>query len=232
MLKLVIGNKAYSTWSFRMALLFRALDILHDEIFIPLYIDGSKEEIAKYSPSGLVPVLIDGAFTVWDSTAIVEYLYEKFPGKSVYPKGLEARTIARSIMAEQHSGFTAALNRFCKFNLTKIFEKPALPEAVEKEIDYLANQVDAVQSRFGTKGKFLFGDFSAADAVYGVTFSRLPTYSIDPPKPIKAYCDLVFNHPIFQGLVEEARKEKWVLERSEQDFPIRVDFRPWLKKKA
>jgi glutathione S-transferase len=116
-IKLVIGNKNYSSWSMRPWLALRAGDIAFDEIFIPLYTgEADKKRLLAYTPSGKVPVLIDGDVTVWDSLAIIEYAAERFPQARLWPEDRASRAYARSISAEMHSGF-AALRNECGMNL-------------------------------------------------------------------------------------------------------------------
>src|SRR6185295_19915393 len=112
MLKLVIGNKNYSSWSMRPWLALRANDIAFEEVFIPLYTDdkADKDRILSYSRAGKVQALIDGDVTVWDSLSIIEYLAEKFPQAKLWPEDRTARAHARSISAEMHSGFIALRN--------------------------------------------------------------------------------------------------------------------------
>ncbi|MEH2528397.1 hypothetical protein V1288_006306 [Bradyrhizobium sp. AZCC 2176] len=118
MLKLVIGNKNYSSWSMRPWLALRANDIPFEEVFIPLYTDdkADKDRILSFSDSGKVPALIDGDVTVWDSLSIIEYLAEKFPQSRLWPDERARRAHARSISAEMHSGFMPLRNE-CGMNL-------------------------------------------------------------------------------------------------------------------
>src|SRR5947207_11632154 len=117
-LKLVIGNKNYSSWSMRPWLALRGNDIPFDEVFIPLYTDdpADKDRILSFSLAGKVPTLVDGDVTVWDSLAIIEYLAEKFPQAKLWPEDRAVRAHARSISAEMHSGFMALRNE-CGMNL-------------------------------------------------------------------------------------------------------------------
>src|SRR3979490_1935400 len=116
-LKLVIGNKNYSSWSMRPWLALRNNNIAFDEVFIPLYTgDADKKRILSFPHSGKVPALIDGDVTIWDSLAIIEYLAEGFPHARLWPEDRARRAHARSISAEMHSGFVA-LRTECGMNL-------------------------------------------------------------------------------------------------------------------
>src|ERR1700676_1557029 len=118
-LKLVIGNKNYSSWSMRPWLALRANNIAFDEVFIPLYTgDADKKRILSFTDSGKVPALIDGDITIWDSLAIIEYAAERFPKARLWPEDRARRAHARSISAEMHLGF-AALRNECGMNLDR-----------------------------------------------------------------------------------------------------------------
>ena len=102
---LVIGNRNYSSWSFRGWLVLAHAGVDFEVVRIPLFTGGYQKAIAEYSPSGRAPVYIDGDTTVWDSLAICEYVAEKYPG--LWPQEPTARSAARSISAEMHAGFQA-----------------------------------------------------------------------------------------------------------------------------
>src|ERR1700724_4130104 len=133
-LKLVIGNKNYSSWSMRPWLALRANEIAFDEVFLPLYTgDADKERILGFTRSGKVPALIDGDVTVWDSLAIIEYLAERFPEKRLWPEDRAQRAHARSISAEMHSGF-AALRNECGMNLHRPVRAKPLTDTARADI--------------------------------------------------------------------------------------------------
>ena len=115
-LTLIIGNKNYSSWSLRPWIAMKAAGIAFDEIVIPLYEPGSREQILKYSPAGKVPILIDGDAAIWETLAILEYLAEKFPQAHLWPAEARARGQARAVASEMHAGFQA-LRRNCPMNL-------------------------------------------------------------------------------------------------------------------
>jgi glutathione S-transferase len=133
-LKLVIGNKNYSSWSMRPWLAARASNIAFDEVFIPLYTgDADKQRILSFTPSGKVPVLVDGDVTVWDSLAIIEYLAERFAEARLWPEDAARRAHARSISAEMHSGFPALRNE-CGMNLHRPVRAIALSNEARADI--------------------------------------------------------------------------------------------------
>ena len=133
-LKLVIGNKNYSSWSMRPWLALRASNIAFDEVFIPLYTGAAdKQRILSFTHSGKVPALIDGDVTIWDSLAIIEYAAEKFPEARLWPEDRAHRAHARSISAEMHSGF-AALRNECGMNLHRPVGEIALSDDARANI--------------------------------------------------------------------------------------------------
>ncbi|HRY03272.1 MAG TPA: glutathione S-transferase family protein, partial [Beijerinckiaceae bacterium] len=164
-LTLVIGNKSYSSWSMRPWMLLEAFGIPFSEVVIPLYVEGSKEQILRYTPSGKVPTLIDGDVTVWDSLSICEYVAEKFPDRAIWPRDGKARALARSMSAEMHSSFQA-LRQQCGMVVHRA--KGPLDFSTETLADI--SRIEAMwafsREKFGQAGPFLFGAFSAADAMY------------------------------------------------------------------
>ena len=215
-LKLVIGNKNYSSWSMRPWLALRANDIPFEETFIPLYTGAAdKQRILDVSPAGKVPVLIDGDITVWDSLAIIEYIAERYPEKRLWPDDVAARAHARSVCAEMHSGFVALRNE-CGMNL----HRPIRPVALSA--DALAN-VARVQeiwrecrTRYGAKGPFLFGRFGAADAMYAPVVHRFRTYAVEVTPETRAYMDTMIAMPAFQEWTRDGLAETLVIEKFEK----------------
>src|SRR3569623_2237412 len=105
-LTLYIGNKNYSSWSFRPWLAMKAANIAFEEVLIPIYTGAAdKQRILDVSRAGKVPALVDGDITVWDSIAIIEYLAERFPHAGLWPADAAARAHARAVASEMHSGF-------------------------------------------------------------------------------------------------------------------------------
>jgi glutathione S-transferase len=131
--QLVIGNKLYSSWSLRAWLVMKVFDLPFDETVVPLFQASSKQEVLRYSPSGKVPVLIDGDFVVWESMAIIEYLAEIHPLKGIWPSEAAARAHARAASAEMHADFSA-LRSACPMNLGKGFARRERGEAVAQDV--------------------------------------------------------------------------------------------------
>src|SRR5437868_549232 len=148
-LKLVIGNKNYSSWSMRPWLALRANHIAFEEVFIPLYTgDADKQRILGFTRSGKVPALIDGDVTVWDSLAIIEYLAERFPDARLWPDDRASRAHARSVSAEMHSGF-AALRNECGMNLHRPVGAKALSADARADIARIQESWAECRERYG-----------------------------------------------------------------------------------
>lgn len=205
MLKIVVGNKNYSSWSLRAWLLVKKLREPFEEVVIGLDRADTADNIKKYSPSGRVPVLVSGNLTIWDSLAIGEYLAETYPACNLWPKDVAARAMARSISAEMHSGFQA-LRTHCPMKMKERIEQDTPREALDD-----AARVQAIwtstRERFGGKGPFLFGAFTVADAMYAPVVSRFRTYGLPLTGAAAAYAEAVWNDPDFQSWYEAARTE-------------------------
>jgi glutathione S-transferase len=215
-LKLVIGNKNYSSWSMRPWLAMRAAGIDFEEILIPLYTDNKadKERILSFTRSGKVPVLIDGDITVWDSLAIIEYLAERFPEKALWPEDRGRRAHARSIAAEMHSGFMA-LRKECGMNLHRPVRTVALSADAEANIARIEEIWTECRARYGQSGPFLFGAFGAADAMFAPVVHRFRTYAITVSPQAEAYMATMTALPAFAEWTTAGLAETMVIDRFE-----------------
>jgi len=216
MLKLVIGNKNYSSWSMRPWLALRANNIPFEETFIPLYtnVQADKEKILSFSRSGKVPALIDGDVTVWDSLAIIEYLAEKFPETRLWPEDRAARAHARSISAEMHSGFMPLRNE-CGMNLHRKVAPVTLSADALANIARVQQIWQECRERYGANGPFLFGRFGAADAMYAPVVHRFRTYAIEVTPQTRAYMETMMAQPAFQEWTQGGLAETLVIEKFE-----------------
>jgi glutathione S-transferase len=195
---LVIGNKNYSSWSLRPWIALKVFGFDFEERRIPLYGPESKEAILKHSPAGKVPVLIDGPLAVWDSLAILEYLAEKNP--RLWPSQPAERARARSISAEMHSGFPN-LRSHMGMNVRKRYPgKGRTPEALSE-----LERISAIWNQ--AKKPFLFGAFTAADAMYAPVVLRLRTYEVHLPRAARAYYEAVLALPAMQEWIAAAERE-------------------------
>ena len=199
-MKLVIGNKNYSSWSMRPWLALRASQIPFEEIFIPLYTgDADKQRLLDLSGAGKVPILVDGEVTVWDSLAIIEYVAERLPHKRLWPEDSVRRAHARSISSEMHSGF-AALRNECGMNLHRPVRAIALSNEARADISRVQQIWTECRARYGESGPFLFGAFSAADAMFAPVVHRFRTYEIKVVPEAQAYMDTMMALPAFRDV--------------------------------
>jgi len=220
-MQLVIGNKNYSSWSMRPWVLLKQAGIAFDEVKIRFdaFTPDSKfkAELARISPAGRVPVLIDGDLSVWDTLAIAEYLAETFPAQQLWPQDTKARARARSVCAEMHSGFGALRSHF-PMNI-----EAALPEigarvlaeqaAVRADVERLFGMWSALLDAYG--GPLLFGEFSIADAYFAPVVMRLKTYAVPTPPNIVAYLKRVGELPGVAAWVRDALAERDFLDFEE-----------------
>jgi len=174
---LVIGNKAWSSWSLRSWLLLTRFGLPFEEIAVPLRRPDTPERIRAHSPSGAVPALKHGDLVIWDSLAIAEYLAERHPEHAMWPQDATARALARSVSAEMHSGF-AAMRRELPMDLLNIHPTPELSERARADIGRVLEIWRFCLGRSG--GPFLFGAFSIADAMFAPVVTRLRSYGITP----------------------------------------------------
>jgi glutathione S-transferase len=214
-LKLVIGNKNYSSWSMRPWLALRANDIAFEEVFIPLYTgEADKQRILDVTPSGKVPALVDGDITIWDSLAIIEYAAERFPEARLWPEDRAARAHARSISAEMHSGFMALRNE-CGMNLHRPIGAIALSADARANIARIQEIWIECRERYGKSGPFLFGAFSGADAMFSPVVHRFRTYAIEMPPLALDYMQAMMALPAFQEWTRAGLAETIVIEKFE-----------------
>ena len=217
-LTLVIGNKNYSSWSFRPWIAMKVAGIPFNEVVISLDAPDFKSRVSEISGSGKVPALNDDGIHVWESLAILEYLAEKYPAAGLWPAPPAARAHARAIAAEMHAGFIP-LRRACPMNMWRPVKKLDLGE------DALANvrRIEAIwlecRERFGAGGPFLFGSFGAADAMYAPVVSRFHTYAVEVAPLARDYMAAVMALPAWSEWREAALREPWVLPADEVDWP-------------
>ncbi len=204
-LTLIIGNKNYSSWSLRPWLLLKQAGIPFEEKLILLYTETMAKEIAVYSPSGKIPALLDGDVSIWDSLAIAEYLHEKFPEKNLWPKEEKARTLARCISAEMHSGFMA-LRENLNMNIRRKIQRPQT-EACQKDIQRILTIWKDCRQRYGTGGDFLFGSFGIADAMYAPVVMRFKTYGVELDPISEIYAQAIIKLPAMQEWIKAAEVE-------------------------
>ena len=213
-LKLVIANKAYSSWSLRPWILLAHFKIPFEEVVIPLDLPETRAMILEHSPTGKVPALQDGAITVWESLAIVEYVAEIYPHKAIWPRGKAARAYARSLSNEMHGGFQA-LRQACPMNFRRPVRAIALSEAVEADMARIEAAWAHARKNFGRAGPFLFGRFSAADAMFAPVVNRFHIYDVPVARETREYMDAMMALPAWRAWTADAEAEPWRIEKYE-----------------
>lgn len=218
-LTLIIGNKNYSSWSFRPWIAMKVAGIAFDEKVIPLYEPGSREQVLQYSPVGKVPVLVDGDQRIWESLAILEYLAERFPKAKLWPEDARTRAHARVVATEMHAGFQP-LRKSCPMNFW-------LPVKARPQSDDVLANVRRIETmwadcrvRFGQSGPFLFGGFGAADAMYAPVVARLHSYGLKVGDGARSYMEAVMALPAWAEWRAAALTETWILRDDEPEWPL------------
>jgi glutathione S-transferase len=216
-IKLIIGNKAYSSWSLRGWLATKQSGLHFDEITVPLYDetwDERKREEDLAPSSGKVPILWDGEAVVWDSLAIIEYLSDKVGRDRYWPKDEVARGMARSMAAEMHCSYMS-LRRECPMNIRKTFTGVTVSEDTRSDAIRILQTWAEARSRFGREGPYLFGTFSAADIMFAPVVTRFVTYGFTLPGFAEAYVETVMAHPWMEEWRAAAAEEAWTIKRFE-----------------
>jgi glutathione S-transferase len=204
-LQLVIGNKNYSSWSFRPWLAMKVAGIAFDETVIPLHTADFETRLKELGGSGSVPVLIDGDVRIWESLAILEYLAEKFP-------------TASAIASEMHAGF-AALRRDLPMNVARPVKFRALDQDAAKDVARIDAIWNECRNKYGAGGAFLFGSFGAADAMFAPIVWRFHTYAVEVSSTASGYMHAMKSLPAWKEWRDAARGETWVLPADEVDWP-------------
>ncbi|OYU45441.1 MAG: glutathione S-transferase [Burkholderiales bacterium PBB4] len=221
MLKLYIGNKNYSSWSMRPWVLLTQTGIPFEEVLVrfdSFDADSSfKNTLSALTPTGKVPLLVDGGLAIWDTQAIAEYVAEQYPDKNLWPGDKAARARARSVCAEMHAGFTG-LRGHCPMNI-----EAHLPEvgalvwrdkpAVRTDVARLVAMWQELLAQHN--GPMLFGAFSVADATFAPVCMRLKTYALPVPADIAAYVERVCALPGVKAWMDGALAEKDFLDFEE-----------------
>jgi len=213
-MKLIIGNKNYSSWSLRPWLLLTEHKIPFEEIRIPLYTPSSKAKLTQYSDVGLVPVLHDNGLVVWDSLAICEYISERYLHGRGWPENYKLRAQARSCSAEMHSGFGEIRSRLpmnCRAENRTVPMTPKLDEEIAR-VDRLFSQM---RKLYHTLGPWLFGPFSIADCMYAPMVLRFHSYGITLSQPAQEYTNTVKNSSALKQWLAAASQESEILEDNE-----------------
>jgi glutathione S-transferase len=219
LIKLIVGNRAYSSWSMRGWLAVKHSGEEFEELVVPMFDEEweKRREGDEFAPSlGKVPILWDGACVVWDSLAIVEFLADRHGKEKYWPQDESACGMARSMAAEMHSGFSN-LRRELPMNVRKTFPFKPLSDEVRNEIERILQLWAQARARFAGNGPFLFGDWCAADMMYAPVVTRFITYSVPLPPFAELYMKAVLSHPHVIEWIDKAQDEPWVIEQYEHE---------------
>jgi glutathione S-transferase len=192
MLTLYVGDKTISTWSLRGWLAMKATGAAFTETWIPIYREGSTEALKAVSPCGTVPALVDDGVTIWDSLAIAEYLAEKFPAAGLWPKDAAKRAVARSVVAEMHSGFPD-MRKEMPMRLNQSLPAKVLSADAQEDVDRVVEIWEGLLAEHG--GPFLLGDYCLADIFYAPVAARLTLHGIPLPEASRAYAARLLATP-------------------------------------
>jgi glutathione S-transferase len=218
-LRLIIGNKNYSSWSLRPWLAMKVAGIAFEETLLPLDAADFKAKLATLGGAGKVPLLIDGEIRVWESLAILEYLADKFPGAGLWPREAAARAHARAVACEMHSGFSS-LRSLLPMNIHRPVIRRLLDAGATADVARIQSIWTESRDRFGASGPFLYGAFGAADAMYAPVVSRLHTYAIEVGTVARTYMTAMMALPAWVEWRDAARRETSVLPHDEVDWPV------------
>lgn len=211
-LELFIGNKNYSSWSFRPWIALTHKQVPFREHLVPFDFENGNPDFAAFSPSRKVPVLRHGELTVWDSLAILEYVAELHPEAGFWPEDRGMRAKARAVAAEMHSGF-AALRGACPMNMRRPVAVLPVDDAVKADV---ARIVDIWRDCLSVSGgPFLFGGFTIADAMFAPVVSRFRTYQLTGDPDALRYASSVSGLEAWNAWQSEAVNEPWVIEDAE-----------------
>jgi glutathione S-transferase len=214
-MKLLIGNKNYSSWSLRPWLVLTHFNIAFEEQMFLLNGEGWKDKMIAATPNGCVPVLVDGQLAIAETIAIIEYLADKFPKKSIWPSDMGKRALARAAAAEMHAVF-GALRNAAPMNLRQSYPGRVALDEVGADISRLEQLLGGQLARSG--GPFLFGEFCAADAMFAPVAARFKTYDLPASVALNSYFDAIFELESFKKWRVDALKEPWIVEADEIDF--------------
>ncbi|WP_169194855.1 glutathione S-transferase family protein [Devosia sp. MC1541] len=213
-MKLLIGNRNYSTWSLRPWLVLKHFDIAFEDEVLQLSGPNFRDVLAQHSPTGRVPLLIDGELLIPESIAIIEYLAETFPEHAIWPRDRAERALARAAAAEMHGGFSALRNH-APMNLRASHPGRVDADVVRTDL----SRLEALWGNFLQKsgGPYLFGAFSAADAMFAPVATRIRTYELPVTDLAGLYVEAIYALPAFQAWRNLALQEPWIVDDDEID---------------
>jgi len=213
-LKLVIGNKNYSTWSLRPWFFLTELGIEFEEEMVWLFTDEMEAQLEKYFSNAKVPVLVEGDLTVWDTMAIIERIADKYPEKQGWPADSKVRAMARSVAAEMHSSFADLRNAF-PMNIRKHYPNYPVTDEVQTDLNRIYALWDYCRANKISDGPWLFGDFSGTDAMFAPVVMRMINYDVKLTGFAAEYVGFVHNSATMQKWIEESKSETQIIEEDE-----------------
>ena len=211
-MKLYIGNKKYSSWSFRPWLGMKVGKIEFEEVLVPFDMKAGNPAFREFSPTGKVPCLVDGDLTVWESLSILEYVADRNPRAKLWPDDVKERARARSIASEMHSGFGALRNE-CPMNMARKHEEIDVSDGVKRDVLRIEGIWQQCLERSG--GPFLFGEFTNADAMYAPVVNRLQIYCLSDSDTVSRYTKAMQALDAWKEWDEAGRGEPWVVDEDE-----------------
>lgn len=211
-LTLYIGNKNYSSWSFRPWFGMKMAGIAFEDVLIPFDFEHDNPQIKEQSPSGKVPLLKDGALLIPESLAILDHVARKFPDKQLWPNDPVAHSIAMSISCEMVGGFAHIRNQ-CPMNMRREIKTMEQGEGLARDVARIEQIWAENLSAFG--GPFLFGDFSIADAMYAPVVNRMEVYQLTENAAALDYMAHMKSLPVWQEWEAAGRAEPWIVEEDE-----------------
>lgn len=209
-MKLIIGNKNYSSWSMRPWLLLKQFNQPFEEQRIALFTDGFKEQITHFSGAGKVPILVDGELIVWDSLAICEYISEQYLSGKGYPEDKETRAVARAVVSEMHSGFMQIRERM-PMNCRAATRTVSMDDAINNEIKRVEDMWGNIRKAHKDHGPWLFGQFSIADCMFAPMALRFRTYGVALQGEVAEYQQQLLHWDHVKLWVEQGAAEKEVI---------------------
>lgn len=212
-MRLIIGNRNYSSWSLRGWLVARRSGLDFEELRLPLFTEVGDRQLGELCPAGLVPVLEDGERVIWDSLAIAEYLAERCPG--LWPAEPAARAAARSACAEMHSGFPTLRDEL-PMNCRREPAAIELSPACEADVARIQQLWIGLREQFGDRGPWLCGEWSIADAFFAPVALRLDRYAVTVGETAALYIQTQVGDPLLGEWLAAARAEPEVIEQAER----------------
>ncbi|WP_041395163.1 glutathione S-transferase family protein [Photobacterium profundum] len=230
-MKLIIGNKNYSSWSLRGWLMLAKSGLEFEVVQLPLFTQRFYDELAEISPALKVPVLIDQIqdshiksaqdAVIWDSLAICEYINEQYLSGSAWPQTIQNRAKARSIAAEMHSGFSALRNEMpmnCRAKRTLALSESALKDIAR--IDQIWSEQMSLNTNKTDGDGWLFGKWSIADCMFAPVVFRFVTYGVKVSPLAEQYMQHALASTEMQQWLADALTETDIVEEDEAGMPL------------